>query len=121
MDKGNHAEGGEMNLENLCVSLETAKKLQEAGIVIGSVYGWVVYKSGEIKLVEADKHHSFQDQVSAYYPAPTAEELFAYCYSCDYITLEILMMSIYKDILFIGGKISLKEVLAKIALRIKKG
>jgi len=60
-----------MNLENICVSLETAKKLHEAEIKIDSVHGWVIDPFREkfyIKTLD-------MIPVREWYPAPTAEEI----------------------------------------------
>jgi hypothetical protein len=61
------------NLEDICVSLETAKRLQEAGIVIESLFSWFYYENAtfsepHLKLT-SDNRAGWSS-----YPAPTAEE-----------------------------------------------
>jgi hypothetical protein len=68
-----------MELKDLCVSLEMAKRLHKAGIEIDTLYEWLEqYLGGEFiwsKLVEKQYAQSMYGFTYRHYPAPTAEEL----------------------------------------------
>jgi hypothetical protein len=71
-------------LENICVSLETAKALFEAGIVIESTFYWWECSWGNHQNTEWHLGTKFDSDLQRMnwawlerrYPAPTAEELF---------------------------------------------
>jgi hypothetical protein len=65
----------EMSLENICVSLETAKKLVEAGIVLESVFSWFFNKNALYSTFPMLKFTNDNRARWSSYPAPTAEEL----------------------------------------------
>ena len=70
--------------EDICVSLDTAKRLQESGIVIDALYYWMQYDAYDFEIRtdfhlvtnEALENKREDDTVNVirYYPAPTAEE-----------------------------------------------
>jgi hypothetical protein len=62
-------------LEDICVSLETANSLVEAGVVIESIYIWGNdCVTNEIRLFRSDSTR-LVDKQQPVYPAPTAEEI----------------------------------------------
>jgi len=85
-----------MSLENLCVSLETAKKLHEAGIRVESCFYWWECSWGNHQNTEwhlGTKYDSDLQKMNwawleCSFPAPTAEELWKlipYSFSSDKI------------------------------------
>lgn len=70
--------------EDICVSLETARRLHDAGIVIDSCFYWIQYDAYDFELrtdfhlvsndAMENKRHDDTVNVLRYYPAPTAEE-----------------------------------------------
>jgi hypothetical protein len=63
-------------LENICISLETAKRLHEAGIKIKSYFYWVKNESDKATTyIEYYLTDSPEKKHCEVYPAPTAEEL----------------------------------------------
>jgi len=74
-----------MKAEKICVSLETAKRLHEAGIVVDSYFHWVGSKFSARKPILT--FNNIMPEAFTYceqyrmglfkYPAPTAEELLA--------------------------------------------
>jgi hypothetical protein len=67
-----------MSLEKICVSLETAEKLVEAGIKIESeiFWQWIDEKGTYIPMLKSDIDRLSSVLAIKRYPAPTAEELF---------------------------------------------
>lgn len=64
----------ETKLEKICVSLETAKRLQEAGIVIDTIFGWFYNTKFNLSMLD-NTSSEFYSANWLYYPAPTAEEI----------------------------------------------
>lgn len=97
-----------MSLEDICISLETAKKLFKAGIKIDSEFYWV-QKSGYsfqsdwalitsadyLKLCFEPVYDDVHEVIEAY-PAPTAEEIERYI-TDDYKDARYSFESFYED------------------------
>ncbi len=64
-----------MNLEDICVSLETAKKLVEAGIEIDSNFCWFIYEEYRNQKPEILPRENIEyPERRIKYPAPTTDE-----------------------------------------------
>lgn len=65
-----------MKIEQICVSLELAKKLKEAGYRQESLFGWVENLNGDFSLVGIRPDRNKQiNKLMDWYSAPTASEL----------------------------------------------
>ena len=132
-----------MTAEKFCVSLETAKRLQEAGIVVDSYFHWVGSKFSARKpmltfnniMPEAFTYCEQYRMGLFKYPAPTAEELWSilpHRIDVDRCSYRLKLYKLFDDDIlaeyefnyttpyYVSEDNKLCETLAKLAIKLKE-